>query len=81
MGPLLIFDKSFLQMLNPGEVFEISLHFFLVGTPTLISEIIADLRKEPDSRSLAVDVVRALARKMENCPRYTASRLLQTGNW
>lgn len=64
VGPLLIFDKSFLQMLNPEEVFELSLHFFLVGTPTLIREIIGDLKKKPDSRRLPEDVVKALAAKM-----------------
>jgi hypothetical protein len=47
IGPLLIFDKSFLQMLNPEEVSELSLHFKFVGTPTLIGEIIADLKSEP----------------------------------
>jgi len=34
LGPLLIFDKSFLRMLNPAEVFELSLRFSPVGTPT-----------------------------------------------
>lgn len=64
MGPLLIFDKSFLQMLNSDEVFELSLHFFFVGTPTLIREIIADLKLKPESRRIPENVVKALALKM-----------------
>ncbi len=51
-------------MLNSEEVFELSLHFFLVGTPTLIREIIADLKKKPASRQLPEDVVKSLAVKM-----------------
>lgn len=65
IGPLLIFDKSFLEMLNPAEVFELSLHFKFVGTPTLIREIIADLKLEPSKRGLPSDVVKALSRKMQ----------------
>src|SRR5215475_4373473 len=65
IGPLLIFDKSFLQMLNPEEVSEMSLHFKFVGTPTLISEIIADLKMEPPERRLPTEVVQMLSRKMQ----------------
>lgn len=65
IGPLLIFDKSFLQMLNPEEVSELSLHFKFVGTPTLIGEIIADLKLEPSKRRLPSEVVQALSRKMQ----------------
>jgi hypothetical protein len=65
IGPLLMFDKSFLEMLNAEEVFELSMHFKLVGTPTLIGEIIADLKLEPAQRRLPTDVVKALSRKMQ----------------
>jgi hypothetical protein len=65
MGPLLIFDKSFLQMLNPEEVFELRLHFKFVGTPLLIREIIADLKKEPSPERIPRTVVKTLALKME----------------
>jgi hypothetical protein len=64
IGPLLIFDKSFVQMLNPEEVFELSIHFKFVGTPVLIREIIADLKKEPSLDRIPRDVVRALSAKM-----------------
>lgn len=65
IGPLLIFDKSFLEMLNPDEVSELSMHFKFVGTPTLIGEIIADLKLEPSKRRVPSDVVKALSRKMQ----------------
>ena len=62
---MLIFDKSFLQMLSAEEVFELTLLFQPVGTPLLVREIIADLKKDPSSaKRLPVEVVRELARKM-----------------
>jgi hypothetical protein len=64
LGPLLIFDKSFLQMLNAEEVSELSMYFTFVGTPLLIREIISDLKKEPTDRRLPEQTVRALASKM-----------------
>src|SRR2546428_4234464 len=59
-----MFDKSFLQMLNADEVSELSLYFKFVGTPLLIREIISDLRKSPQNRSLPEQLVSALASKM-----------------
>lgn len=59
-----MFDKSFLQMLSPDEVLELSLYFKFVGTPLLIREIISDLKKKPTERSLPEQVVSALASKM-----------------
>jgi hypothetical protein len=44
-SPRLMFDKSFLVMLNAEEVSELSMHFKFVGTPTLIGEIIVDRRR------------------------------------
>ncbi len=64
MGPLMLLDKSFLQMLNAAEVSELSMYFKFVGTPLLIREIISDLKKEPTDRSLPTQVVSALASKM-----------------
>jgi hypothetical protein len=63
IGPLLIFDKSFVEMLNPEEVSELSMHFKFVGTPTLIGEIIADLKLEPSERRVPSDVVKALGNR------------------
>src|SRR5579863_6233095 len=65
IGPLLIFDKSFLQMLNVDEVTELSMHFKLMETPTLIGEIIADLKLDPSERRVPSDVVKVLSRKVQ----------------
>ena len=69
MGPILTFDKSFLQMLSPDEVDELDLQFKIFVTPILISEILADL-KHPSPRPGRVpeDMVRALAKKMVSNP-------------
>ena len=65
MGPLLTFDKSFLEMISPREMDELDLNFTIFVTPTLISEIIADLRHPaPRDGKLPEEIVMALARKM-----------------
>ena len=65
MGPILSFDKSFLEMLSPEEVDELDLQFELFMTPILVSEIQADL-KHPTPREgrLPEDLVKTLARKL-----------------
>jgi hypothetical protein len=65
MGPILSFDKSFLEMLSPDEVDELDLQFKLFMTPILVSEIQADLKHpSPRQGKLPEDLVRALARKL-----------------
>jgi hypothetical protein len=65
MGPSLTFDKSFLEMISPQEMDELGLNFRIFVTPTLISEIIADLRHPaPRDGKLPEKIVMALARKM-----------------
>jgi hypothetical protein len=65
MGPSLTFDKSFLEMINPDEMDELDLNFAIFVTPTLVSEIIADLKHPaPREGKLPADIVKALARKM-----------------
>ncbi len=65
LGPSLIFDKSFLQMLSPDEVSELGMYFRFVSTPLLMSEIIADLKKDRTSKDrVPEEVVKALASKM-----------------
>jgi hypothetical protein len=65
MGPILTFDKSFLQMLSPEEVDELDLQFEIFVTPVLVSEILADLKHpSPRAGKLPEEMVRALARKM-----------------
>lgn len=66
IGPLLIFDKSFLQMLNGEEVMELCTLFHPVIAPPLTREILGDLKKEQSSTNrIPVDVVKSLARKMD----------------
>ncbi len=65
MGPILTFDKSFLQMLSPDEVDELDLQFKIFVTPVLVSEILADLaHPEPKPGRVREEMVKALARKM-----------------
>jgi hypothetical protein len=65
VGPRLIFDKSFIQSLNGALIDEMTLYFTPTCPPTLISEIIADLKKPPRSDGrIGEDLVRQLARKM-----------------
>jgi len=63
--PHIIFDKSFIESLNPRLVDELTMYFSPVCPPILIREIIADLRHpEPRQDRLPKDLVRALAAKM-----------------
>jgi hypothetical protein len=65
MGPLLTFDKSFLEMITAEEMDELDLNFSIFVTPTLVSEIIADLKHPaPRNGRLPEEIVRSLARKM-----------------
>jgi hypothetical protein len=65
VGPRMIFDKSFVQSLNGPLIDQLTMYFTSTCPPTLISEIIADLRKPPraDGR-VGEDFVRELATKM-----------------
>ena len=65
MGPILSFDKSFLEMLSRDEVDELDFQFSLFMTPILVSEIQADLKHPaPREGRLAGDLVKTLARKL-----------------
>ena len=66
MGPLLLFDKTLLHYLNPEDIEELSMSFSIVSTPTLVREIIADLRQNKPVDYIPKDMVRSLARKMES---------------
>jgi hypothetical protein len=54
----LIFDKSFVQTLNPDELFELDVFFELVNTPILRKEILADLEKKSTEERLVLDLNR-----------------------
>jgi hypothetical protein len=46
LGPILIFDKSFLQSLNVDEAVWLDNFFLTVITPLFFVETLADLEKE-----------------------------------
>jgi hypothetical protein len=65
VGPRIITDKSFIQTLNGDIIDEMTLYFTPTSLPTLISEIIADLKlpRKKDGR-IAEVIVQQLAAKM-----------------
>ncbi len=63
MGPILVFDKSFLQSINPDEAVWLD-HFFLTNiTPLFFIETLADLEKEVRKGRTPEQVVGNLAYK------------------
>ncbi len=79
-GPILIFDKSMLQSLNPNEAVWLD-NFFLTNiTPIFFAETLADLEKEIRSGRTPEEVVGNLAYKtpdMQSYPNVHHLRLLQ----
>lgn len=65
VGPRIITDKSFVQSLNGDLIEEMAFYFTMTSLPTLVSEIIGDLKRPPkaDGR-IGEDLVRQLAQKM-----------------
>src|SRR5712692_5928914 len=80
IGPILIFDKSTLQSLNPDEAVWLD-NFFLTNiTPLFFAETLADLEKEVGSGRTPEQVVGNLAYKtpdMQSNPNVHHLRLLQ----
>jgi hypothetical protein len=64
IGPLLILDKSVLQMLSGDEFSLLTEYFRLVVPPVLTEEIIADLELKPTERTIPEVVVGRLASRM-----------------
>jgi hypothetical protein len=63
MGPIALFDKSFLQSINLDEAVWFD-HFFLpVVCPIFFVETLADLAKEPSKHGSAEAVVKGIAQK------------------
>ena len=79
LGPVLIFDKSALQSLNPDEALWLD-NFYLVNiTPLFFVETLGDLEKEIQSGRTPEQVVGNLAYKtpdMGSCPNVHHSTLL-----
>jgi hypothetical protein len=65
IGPRVITDKSFIQGLSAPQINELTVYFTTTSLPTLISEIIADLKLPPrkDGR-IGEAIVKMLAEKM-----------------
>ncbi len=63
MGPIALFDKSFLEGLNPDEAVWFD-HFFLANVcPMFYVEVQSDLAKEGSDRGTPEELVRKLANK------------------
>lgn len=63
MGPILIFDKSTLQSLNPEEALWLHLYYSPNLTPLLLVETLADLEKATRKGRSPEDLVGSLAAK------------------
>jgi hypothetical protein len=63
-GPIILYDKSFLQGINQDEAFWLGMHFTTNLSPVLVVEVLGNLHKPPPSGRSAEDVVRSLATKV-----------------
>jgi hypothetical protein len=67
VGPIALFDKSFLQSLSVDESVWFDHHFLPVVCPVFYTETLADLAKEPSARGPAEKLVRVIASKFPEC--------------
>jgi hypothetical protein len=63
MGPITLFDKSFLQSISLDEAVWFDRFFMPVVCPVFYMETLADLAKEPSKRGPAEVIVRDIASK------------------
>lgn len=63
MGPLLLFDKSFLQSLSVDEAAMLDQMFSCVVSPLFFAETMADLAKEPKGGRTPAQIVGGLAER------------------
>ena len=73
IGPILIFDKSFLQSLNVDEAVWLDNFFLTVITPLFFVETLADLEKEVHRGRTPEQVVGSLAYKTPDLQSYMAA--------
>lgn len=64
MHATIVFDKSFVQMLNEDELFEFCAFFQPVGTPILRKEILADLEKPWTAERNVSAILKSLCAKV-----------------
>jgi hypothetical protein len=72
-GPILIFDKSFLQSLNVDEAVWLDNFFLTAITPLFFVETLADLEKEVHGGRTPEQVVGGLARKTPDLQSHMAT--------
>jgi hypothetical protein len=63
MGPVILFDKSFLECINPGESVWFDNYFYPNICPMFFVETLAYLEKDPRPGSTPEDTIRVLANK------------------
>ena len=63
-GPVIIYDKSTIQALNPAEVFCLDCHYRINVVPVFFAEVLADLHKPANKGRTPEDVVGSIARKI-----------------
>ena len=63
MGPIVLFDKSFVEMLNIDEAAVFDALYPSVICPMFYTEVLADLSKEPPGQRTAERIVADVARK------------------
>lgn len=73
LGPILIFDKSFLQSLNVDEAVWLDNFFLTMITPLFFVETLADLEKEVHRGRTPEQVVGSLAYKTPDLQSYMAA--------
>ena len=67
MGPATLLDKNSLQSLSGDEIKGLAQTFYVNAPPVLVSEIIAELKKERGVMKDATHEVAVLAKKMRAC--------------
>ena len=63
MGPIALFDKSFIEMLNIDEAAVFDCLYSSVMCPIFYTEVLADLSKEPPGKRSAERIVGDVAKK------------------
>ncbi len=63
MGPSVLLDKSSIQTLSFDEITFLNRYFFVNIPPILLTEILGDLKKNPESEKAKAEVV-SLAKKI-----------------
>lgn len=78
MGPITLFDKSFIEMLNLDEATMFDSLYSSVICPIFYTEVLADLSKEPPGQRTVEKIVADVARKtpiIHSTPNVSHSRL------